>query len=692
MNKRCKYTLLSLLLLLTATGFSQTLDRSKIPGPGPAPTFSIGKYESFELLNKLKVFVVTNKKIPRVAFNLVLDYTPVLEKELAGYVTIAGAMLRTGTKTRSKDQLDEEIDFIGASLNTSSTGIYAVSLKKHQEKLLELMTDVLLHPSFPQAELDRIKKETISGLAASKDEPEALASLVSNVVVYGKNHPYGEPTTEETVATVTLDKVKEFYNTYYRPNIAYLAIVGDISLAEAKKLTQQYFSTWKEGTIPKTILPDVPTVAKTKVALVDRSSAVQSVISIAHPVNLKPGPPDAIAARVTNDILGGEGGRLYLNLREKRGLTYGAYSQLNSDKFVGEFSAGASVRNAVTDSAVSEFFNELNRIRNEKVTAEELKKSKAGVTGSFVRSLENPQTVAGFAINTAQYKLPADYYTNYLKNVAAVTAEDVQATAKKYIHPENAHIVVVGNSSEIADKLKKFGEIENYDVKGNKIEASAKKEVPAGVTADQVIANYIKAIGGKENLMKIKDLSMNMTANIQGTDLSVTQQRKAPNKSRMVMQAMGMEVMNLTSDGNKAAMAQMGNRQEITGKDLDAAKTMNTLFAELYYDQLGVKRNLTGIESLSGKDAYKVELTLPGGTKIMEFYDVASKLKVKQTSSQETPDGPVTQSSEFTDYKEVNGVKFPHTITLMIGPQEIKMMVQSIEVNKNLPDSLFEVK
>ena len=350
------------------------------------------------------------------------------------------------------------------------------------------------------------------------------------------------------------------------------------------------------------------------------------------------------------------------------------------------------MRNAVTDSALVEFMNELKRIRDAKVSPEELKQSKAGVTGSFVRSLESPQTVASFAINTARYKLPADYYQNYLKNVAAVTTEDVQNMSKKYIHPEQAHIVVVGNASEVADTLKPFGEIEYYDVKGNKVTPGTKKAAPAGLTADQVVDKFLQTIGGREKLGQIKDLTMKLSATVQGTPLEVVQQRKAPNKSKTVMQAQGMEILNITTDGKRAVMAQMGNQQEVTGPELDAIKAQNTLFAELYYDQMGIKRSLAGIETVEGKEAYKVELEMPGGAKVTEYYDAAKGLKIRIMSSQNTAEGAVPQSTDLGDYKEVNGVQYPHTVTTSIGPQQIKMQVTGIEVNQNLEDSLFEIK
>lgn len=691
MKKIITSIFVSVLLLSGFTSHAQ-LDRSKIPGPGPAPVIRLGKYESFTLKNGLKVFVVRNTKLPRVAFSLTLDYDPILEKEYAGYVNIAGEMMRTGTKTRSKDQLDEEIDFIGASLSTSATGIYAASLKKHQDKLLTLVADVLLNPEFKQAELDKLKTQTKSGIASQKDDPNAVAALVSNVVLYGKNHPYGEPTTEETVEKITLDKVKSFYNTYYKPNISYLAIVGDITLAEAKQVTEKYFGKWQSGKVPVATHSLAGNPAKTNVTFVDRSTSVQSVVTITHTIPLKPGSPDAIAARVTNDILGGQGGRLFNNLREKRGFTYGAYSSIQPDKVIGEFSASASVRNAVTDSAVTEFLNELQAIKKDKVTQEELSKTKNSVTGSFVRSLESPQTIASFAINTARYQLPADYYANYLKKVAAVKPEDVQAIAQKYIHPDHAHIVVVGNKAEVAEKLKPFGEIGYYDTQGNQVQATTQKTISAGLTAEEVISKYIKAIGGKEKLAALKDVQNVLTATVQGMPISINQQLKAPDKFLQTITVQGSEFQKMIVNGAKASMVQQGQPIPLEGKLLEILKVQVAVNPELKYAQIGVKTKLIGIEAINGQDAYKVELTLPQDAKLTDYYAVESGLKVRQTYIIESPQGNMLQTMDFADYKEVGGVKFPYTIVQTVGPQIIDMKAQSVEVNKGIADEVFVIK
>lgn len=679
------------LLFLSLTGsYAQTLDRSKLPADAPAPAIKIGKPTTFSLPNGLKVFVVENHKLPRVAFNLVLDRDPLLEGDKAGYVDIAGQLMRAGTQTRTKEQLDEAVDFIGATLNTSPTGVYGLSLTKHTPKLLSLMADVIMNPSFPQAELDKLKKQTKSGLAAQKDNPNAIISKVSDVVMFGKNHPYGEQTTEATVDRITVADCQNYYNTYFRPNIGYLAVVGDITPAEAKTMVEKAFAGWQRGDVPKPTYTNPVAPAKTSIAIVDRPSAVQSVINIVYPVQLKPYSPETILASVTNDILGGGEARLFNNLREKHGYTYGAYSNLSGDRLVGRFRASASVRTAVTDSAVAEFMNELNAISSSSVTPEELKQTKNGLSGSFVFSLEDPQTVASFAINTARYNLPADFFANYLKSIDATTNADVQAIAKKFIKPGNAYIVVVGKSSEFADKLKKYGDITYYDAEGNPVAApTPTAAVPVGLTAEQVIDKYIAAIGGKEAVSKIEDVSMTMSTEVQGRALQIMNRKKAPNRFSMVISMMGNEVMKQTSDGTKVAVGGMQGNSTLEGKEAKAAILTGSLFPELHYAENGVKSTLTGTEKVNGKDAYKVVNTTSDGITWSDFYDVATGLKAQTVITQKTPAGDQTATVGYSDYKETNGVKFPRTLSQNLGPVQMALTVDQLDVNKGLKDADF---
>ena len=237
----------------------------------------------------LKVFVVENHKLPRVAFSLQLDIDPIKEGDKAGISEIAGDMLAKGTKNRTKDDLNFAIDFIGASFFTSSTSVFGASLKKHQNTLLEIMADVIKNPDFKEEELKKLKTQYISNVQTQKDDPDAIASNVRRVLLYGKDHPYGEIVREETIENITLDDAVNYYSTYFKPNVAYLAVVGDINVKEAKTLVEKYFGDWKKGEVPqhKYDFPERP--KSTHVAFVNKPGAVQSVIAVFNPIELKPG-------------------------------------------------------------------------------------------------------------------------------------------------------------------------------------------------------------------------------------------------------------------------------------------------------------------------------------------------------------------------------------------------------------------
>jgi zinc protease len=682
-----------LALAFTSNSYAQ-VDRSKLPEPAPAKSIQIGDFESFTLKNGLQVFVVENHKLPRVTLSLVFDHEPVMETDNVGYVDMVGTMLRRGTNTRTKEQIDEEIDFIGGSLGASATSVFASSLTKHQDKLLALMTDILLNPVFPEEELEKIKTQTISGLAANKEDANSISNNVTTALVYGKNHPYGTLTTEETVGNIKIEDIKNYYQTYFKPNIAYLAIVGDTDLKSAKKLVKKYFAKWEQGDVPISTyeMPKAP--EKTFIALVDKPSAVQSVIDITYPVELKTGTPDVIKARVLNQILGGgSSARLFVNLREDKGFTYGAYSSLSSDELVGAFSASASVRNEVTDSAFNEFIIELDKIIIEDVTEEEINLAKSSIAGSFARSLERPQTVARFAINTARYNLPEDYYSSYLQHVQAVSIADVKATAQKYIHPNKAYFTVVGKASEIKDKLAVFGEVKYFDNYGNEYTPSDAPQIPAGLTAEKVIADYVKAIGGEEALKGINSIKIVSEADVQGQKINITSIKKAPNKMYALVSMGGMmELTKQIFDGDSLVQFQQGQKGPNDESKRKDAIITSYPFPALIYQELGVSLTLNGIEKIGDNYAYSVDVVLPSGTRSTEYFDTKSGLKVREVSYNQTPQGEVPMKVELKDYADESGIMVPHTLIIPLGgPMTMEAKVISVEINGSIDDAVFKV-
>ena len=658
--------------------------RKEAPKPGPAPVINVKDATNFTLENGLKVIVSQNNKLPVVSFQVFVDVPPIVEGDQTGAANISGYLLSTGTTTKTKSEIDEAVDFIGASLNTSSSGLFASSLKKHTGSLMELASDILLNPSFSREEFDKIKTQTLSGLASQKDDPNAIASNVANVLNYGKGHPYGEIETEESIDKVTLQSAKNYYNTYLKPNIGYLIIVGDITAEEAKPLAEKYFGGWGKGNVSKKdfAMPAAP--ENTQVDFVSKAGAVQSVINITYPVDLQPGTDDVIKANVLNTLLGGYfGSRLMQNLREDKAYTYGARSSLSYDPEIGYFKAAASVRNEVTKESVQEFLNEMNRLRTEKVSEKELSAVKNYRTGGFARGLEDPQTVARFARNIARYNLPADYYKTYLTKLNAVTSDDILEMAQKYLKPENAHILVVGNKGEVAESLAEFGNINYYDNYGNPliVESSA---MDANMTAEKVIANYIKALGGKEKLASVKDITMKMTGEMMGQPLESIIMQKAPNKMLNKVSMQGMVMNEVVFDGEKGKQGQMGQMAMMSEEDIERTKRQAILFPELKMEEMGNSAKLIGTENIEGVNAYQVDITDADGNKSSVFFDSKTFFKIREVSSLEANGQTMTITRDLKDYKEVDGIFFPYKSVMSGGGLPVPLSMTTKEITYNL--------
>lgn len=670
---------------LFLTFIMQAQDRTQ-PKPGPSPVIKIKKPEAFTLPNGLKVMVVENHKLPRVSFSLNIDNTPYAEGTKKGVADLTSSLIGNGSVKISKDAFNEEIDFLGADLNFYSSGASGSSLSKYSGRILELMAEGALNPKFTQEEFDKEKDKLIEGLKTQEKSVAAVAGRVQNVLAYGKNHPYGEFLSEETIKNVTLSDVENNYHTNFVPENAYLIIIGDVKFKETKKAVEKLFGSWTKATAPSLTYTDPVNVQYSQINFVDMPNAVQSEISLQNTVNLKMTDKDYFATIVANQILGGDfNSYLNMNLREAHGWTYGARSSIGGSKYVSTFRASTQVRNAVTDSAVVEFFKEIKKIRTEKVTDEMLANVKAGYVGKFVMQIEKPQTVAGYALRIKTQGLPEDFYENYIKNINAVTADDVLAVANKYFLEDNIRVVVVGKGSEVISGLEKLKipmfYFDKYGVATEK--PVMKKAVPAGVTAKSVLDNYIKAIGGEKAILAVKSLSTIAAGEIQGTALEMTSKITSSNKMVVEMKAMGMTMMKQVVNDKGAYVSQQGQRKDLDGDKLAEAKASAMPFDELKMSQkAGVA--LDGIESFNGAEAYVIK-----DGKSTLYYDVKSGFKIGKAVVQEANGQKMTQITNFGDYKEVKGIKFPFKTSMSFGPQEIEFKTTEVKINEDVTDADF---
>lgn len=655
---------------------AQKIDLNAMPKPGPTPAINIAKPKTFQLSNGLTVMVVENNKLPRVNANLTMDRAPYSEGAVTGVSEIMAEQLENGTTNMSKDEFNKKVDYLGANLNFSSNGAAANSLSKYFPQVLNLMADAIINPKFSAEEIQNSKDRAIEGLKSEEKNASSIASKVSNALMYGKNTSRGEFETVESISKIQLADVQNTYKKYYAPDNAYLVIVGDVKFDQVKPMVEKAFSGWKKANTPVSPLEPASNVAKTEINVVDVPSAVQSVVSLNNLNTLKMKDPNYFPATIANYILGGGGeARLFMNLREKNGFTYGAYSNLSASKYSPQFSASASVRNEVTDKAVKEFMNELNAIST--VKPEELENAKAKLKGSFIMSLEQPSTIARFALNKKVQDLPDDFYTNYLKSIDKVTAADVSNAVKSTILPNQSRIFIAGKAADISEGLEKLGyPVKYFDKEANPVAKPTTQKVDAGVTVASIADKYINAIGGKANIDKVSSYTVNASMSMQGQNIDLKMMKAKGGKELTMVTGMGQTLQKQVFDGKTGYSEQMGQKVEMKPEQI-AEKLKNTeLFPELGFAK-SADYKLAGIEKIGGEDSYAVK----NGDNTY-YYSVKTGLKTGETKTVKAMGQTMTVPTTFSDYKDVAGVKMPYTITVSQMGMDMTMNVKSYEVNQ----------
>ena len=685
--------LLILTILLASAGSYAQIDRSKQPEPGPAPIINMERPIEFSLDNGLNVLIVENHKLPRVSISLFFDRTPFLMKEKAGVTSLLGSMLGNGTQTISKDDFNEEIDFLGADLSFGFDGGYASSLSKYFERMMELLADATMNSLLTPEEFEKEKERLLEGLKSQEKSVDAVASIAGGALAYGRNHPYGEFENEATINNVSFEDIQEYYKNFFNPKQAYLVIIGDINPEKVKPIIESRFNSWENGSITEIPMPDAQNNPKAlEINFIDMPNAVQSNISLTSNVSLKMNDSDYHAVLIANKILGGGfNSYLNMNLREEHGYTYGAGSSVGADKYITRFKTGASVRNEVTDSAVVQTIKEVKRIQENPVEEEALANAKAKYVGDFVLALERPSTIAQYAINIKANNLPADFYAEYLKKINAVTVEDVQRVANKYFNAENARFIVVGKGSDVIENLEKTGIPINYfDREANAVEKPEfQKPIPAGVTAQSIILDYIDAIGGSKSLSGVKTVLTNVDISIQGAPFKPSGVIKtmSPNKESMEMSVEGMgTIMKQKFDGKTGYAEQQGRKTEMTADEIAEKQKEKGLFPETYLSEDAV--SLVSLISVNGSDAYKIKVA--GKNDSYRYYDATSFMLIRTEVSQEARGQKITQITDISDYRSVNGIQMPHKKVITAGPQIITFDASEIKINEGVSKKDFK--
>ena len=683
------------LLIIISSNFSYSqVDRSQIPPSGPDPEIVLGIPFEAELDNGLKIIIVENDKLPRASLSLFIDSQRYSSNGKSGIGSLTSSLLGKGTKNISKDEFIEEVDFMGSTLNLSSTGAFGTSLSKYFGRLLELLADGLLNPVFDLEEFNKERDRLLQSIKENEKSVTTIASRVGNIVVYGKDHPYSEYTDETSINNIDFEDIEPYFKARFIPNNAYMVVVGDVDAEEVFSKIESLFSGWSKGEVIYEDISINKSFDQTEIHFIDMPNAIQSEIRFQNLIKMRKNSSDYIPLLVANRILGGEPeSRLESKIREDKGYAYYARSNFGTNKYSNTvFNAFTSSRAEVTDSSVIELLTEIDRIRKVKVGDTELKDIKSAYFGDFVRDSESPRTIAGYSVDMKIEELNEDYYKDFLKNINSVSSDEILDISNKYFKTNNGAIIIAGKGSELIDKLenltyqnKKF-KINYYDTKGNLVD-KPNYDIDSDISAEDVINDYIKAIGGKDALAEVKSIETKATSNIQGTVLEMYSVKNNQNQSLMEMSAMGITIAKTVFNKFQGYNEVNGQRIPLTEVELEQAIINSALFSELNFDFSLVE--LVGTSDVEGEKAYEIKVTDNKSV----FYSVDTGLKLKEVESQEVEGNLIVGETYYREYEEVEGILLPKVINQVSAsipiPGGITFKTTSIKLNVETNDSDF---
>jgi len=488
MNSRKFFPLLLVILLLGLVGPAvgqedHSADTSKVERKNRVPVskdilkVTLPRATETTLSNGVVVLIMENHRLPMISIQYNISGAgPLFEPaNTPGLASITAQMLREGTKTKTSVQIAEQSAQLGAEISaqagfgSSATVLNASGLSDNFDQWLALTDDILLNASFPADELNRLKQRLKAQLRQQRANPNFLANERFSKAVYGSYPASVVSATNESIDAITAEMLAKWHQDRFKPQNTILGITGDVKAAEIVPKLEKTLGAWKKDDLKEVLPPNPKPVASKRVFLVDRPGSVQTTVALGN-IAIDRRDPDYIALTVANHILGGgPAARLFLNLREEKGYTYGVYSSFTALKYPGPWRAGGDVRTEVTQGAMTEFLNEFQRIRDQKVPATELEEAKRAIVAGFALSLEKPTELLGYAITRKIYGFPPDYWDTYPVQVMAITAEDIERVARKYINPENLQIVAVGDVSKIKPVFEKYGPVEVYDTEGKRV-------------------------------------------------------------------------------------------------------------------------------------------------------------------------------------------------------------------------------
>lgn len=732
------------LALFTTAGSAQVRNWPSEGPPRPlaARDSTFPPYELQTLPNGLQVVAVLHHENPVVSMRLLMRAGSASDpKERLGAARLAATLLDQGTTAQSAQDLADTIDFMGGSMGagagTDLTHVDMLVMKDSFESGMRMLSDMARKPAFAQAEIDRKKQQTLSGLQVSVQDPEYVANSVFDRLVYGF-HPYGMPDsgTPETLAAVRRDDLVAFHSKYFAPNNAILAIVGDVTAEEAFTTAKKVFGDWEKKELPSDKYIDPPDPTR-RVIVVNKPDAVQTEVRVGH-LGITRSHPDYLAVNLAIRILGGEGSnRLHQVLRTERGLTYGAQANMAALKVSGDFEAETNTRSEATGEVLRLIVDEFWRLQRERVGERELADAKAYMTGSFPLTIETPDSIAMQVLNVIFYGLPLSELQTFRERVNAVTVDDIQRVARAYLRPDRLSVVLVGNAKAFASQLAGVGfatyetiELDDLDLMSGNLKkvatgrgvpapavarlsrlaarATAYAQVPAGARpeapqapdeiakAKALLDSVIEAKGGIDKLRGVKTIVVKQTLrNAEGQirQFETTTYIAYPDRFRTESPTPEGGVNLQVFDGRQLWVKDARAVREIpetVARDVNATLRRDPVaMLVAAVDGKLRARALPDVKESSGRIDHALELSAADFNPVVLLIDAETSRINKLTFVSDAPGRPIVEE-EFSDYRAIDGVQFAFSGARKNGAQSIERRITDLKLNVPVDAALFK--
>lgn len=682
----------------------------EMPTGQPTRVFHFPRAAVRTLSNGLRVFVVTDHRQPAVAVRLVMMSAGAIHDPTAtpGIAAMTANMLTQGTATRSAQQFAQAIDFVGGHINASagddSTGASVTVVSRDLDLGMDLLSDAVLHPAFAQEELDRQRQQTLSGLRVNYSDPGFLASAVFDRTVYGPS-PYGMPGdgTPETVAKITRDNLVKFHDANYVPNGTLIAFAGDVTPERAFALAEKYFGSWQKKEIPQEEAAAPTPTSGLHFIVIDKPDAVQTQIR-AGKLGIRRDNPDYIPLLVTNRIFGGGyNSRLNTEVRIKKGLTYGANSSFDSNRFAGDFVAGTFTRTAATAEATKLVVDLIAQMSTGDTKPEELKFAQDYLSGVYPIQSETAAQVAARILAVAEYGLPEDYNDTYQQKILDVTNDSVRQMASQYFNARDLDVVLVGNASQFLPALKAdfptaqweeipFSDLNLLSPDLRQPKAAAPTATPESLAKGREIVTAAAQAAGGDALRSVSSVEFTEKGNVYAPQgalaITVKWQVAYPDKVHATI-TLPMGEMNQISDGKSGWVQNPQGTREVPPDALGEFQRGINLFGGWgFYQQAltgKVQAQYLGQEEIDGKKAEAVNWSASFGD-IKLYFDPTSHLLIAAKYKSGTEDS----DQRWSDFRAVEGRQFPYqSVTYRSGAKFTDSTVQDIHINPTLDPSLF---